>query len=44
MLVVNALKFDDQAVIHFGIATLLGVLAEKGEGGKIADLFLKGGK
>ncbi|MGB6128863.1 MAG: hypothetical protein WBG30_08945 [Psychrilyobacter sp.] len=33
------------AVIHFGIATLLGYLSEKGEAGRIADLiFLRGGR
>ena len=45
MLVVNVLKLQDsQPIIHFGIAVLLGFMAEKGEGNKIVSLLFKGGK
>ena len=45
MLVVFMLRLQEtQAVIHFGVAALLGVMCEKGEGFKLVNLLFKGGK
>ena len=38
MLAVQILNLGDQALIHFGVAAILGILTEKGEGlGRILD-------